>query len=117
MNIQEIANQLINLLRQGKFEEAQKTLFTKDVVSTEPSSSNIPEVKGLEAILHKGEQFRNSVETWHSIQVSDALITDHYFAIRLKVGLTFKGQQPSAMDEIIVYQVADGKIKNEQFFY
>ncbi|NKI32259.1 SnoaL-like domain-containing protein [Croceivirga thetidis] len=117
MSIQEIADQLVDLLRKGKFEEAQKTLFSEDAVSKEPLSSNIPKVHGLEAILKKGEQFRNSVEAWHGITVSDALVTDKFIAIRLKVELTFKEQEPSTMDELILYKVKKGKVQHEQFFY
>ncbi len=117
MNTQEIAIKLVELLRYGKFEEAQKELFNDQAVSTEPVSANIPEVKGLDAILQKGEQFRNSVEAWHGITVSDPIISKNYFAVKLKVDLTFKGQEPSSMDEIIVYHVEDGKITKEQFFY
>ena len=114
---EEIAVALVALLRTGNFEEAVKTFFDKDAISTEPESSNIPEVKGLDAILEKGEQFRNSVEAWHGIMVSGPIISENFFAIQLKVDLTFKGQEHSSRDEIIVYQVAEGKIKKEQFFY
>ena len=117
MNIQEISNEVVGLLRNGKFDQAQTAYFAQDAVSQEPTSANIPEVKGLEAILHKGEQFRNSVEVWHGITVSDPVVSGHHFALQLKVDLTFKGQEPSTMDELIVYQVVDGKIVKEQFFY
>ena len=117
MNTQEIADKLVGLLRYGKFEEAQKEFFDQDAVSTEPPSSNLPEVRGLDSILQKGAQFRNSVEAWHDIKVSAPIVAKNYFALQLNVELTFKGQEKSEMDELIVYHVADGKIKHEQFFY
>lgn len=117
MNTQEIAEKLVELLKYGKFEEAQKELFSKNVVSIEPEKSNIPEIKGLDAILAKGEQFRSSVEQWHGINISEPMISGNYIALSLKVDLTFKGQEKSSMDEIIIYQVEEGKIIHEQFFY
>ncbi len=117
MNTQEIAYRLVELLKHGKFEEAQKELFDNEAISTEPASSKIPEVKGLNAILQKGEQFRNSVEAWHGITVSDPVISKNHFALGLKVDLTFKGQEKSEIDEIIIYAVKEVKITHEQFFY
>lgn len=117
MNTQETANRLVELLRQGQFETAQKELFAEDTVSIEPESANLPETAGLAAILQKGEQFRNSVEQWYGITVSEPLVSDHHIALGLQVDLAFKGQEKSRMDEIIVYQVEEGKIKHEQFFY
>lgn len=117
MNTTEVANRLVELLKTGQFEQAQKELFSDKVVSVEPESANIPEMSGLESILAKGEQFRDSVQDWHGITVSDPVITYNHFAIALKVELTFKGQEKSIMDEIILYKVEDGKIVSEQFFY
>ncbi|MEL6971162.1 MAG: nuclear transport factor 2 family protein [Bacteroidota bacterium] len=117
MSTNKIANRLVNLLRQGQFETAQKELFQQDAISTEPESANLPETKGLDAILQKGAQFRESVENWYGITVSEPVVSAQHFAVALTVDLAFKGQAQSRMDEIIVYQVEDGKIKHEQFFY
>lgn len=117
MNTQEIADELVSLLKYGKFEQAQKELFAQEIVSIEPEKANIPDMKGLDAILQKGEQFRNSVEAWHGITISEPLISGNVIALSLRVDLTFKGQEKSSMDEIVVYQVEAGKIIHEQFFY
>jgi len=117
MNAQEIANRLTELLGTGRFEDAQKELFHKDITSVEPEPSNIPVVNGLDNILEKGQQFRNSVEAWHGIELSNPIVSGNNIALGLKVELTFKGQEKSKMDEIILYKVEDGKIIHEQFFY
>jgi len=117
MNTPEIASRLVELLRQGQFETAQKELFDQNAISIEPASSTLPEIKGLDAILQKGAQFRDSVENWYGITVSDPVVSDKHFALALQVDLAFKGQEKSRMDEIIIYQVEDGKIKHEAFFY
>jgi len=117
MNTEQIANQLVALLKQGNFEGAQKEFFHVDIVSIEPEKANLPQTTGLENILNKGAQFRESVEAWHGFTVSEPAISMNHFSIGLKVDLTFKGQEPSSMDEIIVYEVADDKIIKEVFYY
>lgn len=117
MNTQEISNKLIELVQKGQFEDAQKELFHQDILSIEPKSSQIPDTKGLDNILEKGRKFRESVEEFHDLFVSQAIISNDFFVIRLKVELTFKGQGRTVMDELIIYKVEDGKIVLEQFFY
>ncbi len=108
---------MANFLKQGDFEGAQKALFHTDIVSIEPAKANLPQTNGLEAILNKGAQFRAGVEAWHGIAVGEPVVSKDYFSIALKVDLTFKGQEPSSMDEIIVYEVEDGKVVKEIFYY
>ena len=118
MNTQEIAIRLVDLLRQGKFEEAQKNLFASNAVSIEPEASNIPTFEGLENILKKGEEFRNSVEAWHGMSVSEPIVTFNHIALAFQVELTYKGQtERTSMEEIILYRVEEGKIIHEQFYY
>ena len=117
MNTEQISNQLVDFLKQGNFEGAQKALFHSDIVSIEPEKANLPQTVGLEAVLSKGAQLREGVEAWHGITVSGPIVSKDYFAISLKVDLTFKGQAPSSMDEIIAYEVQDGKITKEVFYY
>lgn len=118
MTIKKIAEQLVNYLEQGQFEKALRDLFAEEAVSIEPEKSNIPVFQGLQAILKKGEDFRNSVEVWHGLSVSAPLITKEYFAISFTVELTYKGQkEPTTLEELIIYQVKNGKIIQEQFIY
>ncbi|NQZ75193.1 MAG: nuclear transport factor 2 family protein [Ekhidna sp.] len=118
MTTQEIADQLVNHLQNAQFEEAQKNLFDQNIVSIEPSASQIPTFEGLDNILKKGEEFRNSVEAWHGLSVSSPIVASNYFAIAFTVELTYKGQsEKTTMQEIIMYQIKDGKIIHEQFYY
>jgi hypothetical protein len=118
MTTKQIADRLVALLRYGQFETAQKELFSAGAVSIEPTHSGQPSVKGLTAIVEKGVQFRNAVEQFHGLTVTEAVCSYNHIALGLKVELTFKGQsEQTIMDEIIVYQVEDGKIVHEQFFY
>jgi hypothetical protein len=117
MSTQEIANRLVELVKQGQFENAQRELFATDAISSEPASSGQPIVTGLDAIISKGQNFRSSVETFHSLNVSEALVSFNHIALRLTIEVTFKGQERSTMDELIVYQVKEEMIVTEHFFY
>lgn len=117
MNTNQIGTRLKELLQTGQFETAQRELFSDDALSLEPDASNLPPTKGLQAILEKGQNFRNSVAQFHSLTVAEPVISFNHIALALKVELTFKGQDKTVMDEIIVYQIEDGKIVQEQFFY
>jgi hypothetical protein len=117
MTTKEIAQNLTLLLKAGQFEQAQRQFFAQDVVSVEPTHSGQSPIKGLENVLIKGAQFRASVEQFHSLVVSEPLISNNHFALTINLEATFKQAGKVSMEEIIVYQVKDGKIIYEQFFY
>lgn len=118
MTTQEIANRLVELCRQGQFEQAVKELYSEDVVSIEPEgSSPTPRVEGLEGLIKKGEQFKSMVEETHGGEVSDPVVSSDFFSLMMSMDATFKGMGRIVQDEICVYQVKDGKIISEQFFF
>jgi hypothetical protein len=118
MTVNEIASRLADLCRQGKYETAQKELYSKDAISIEPEHSpGLQTVKGLDAIIEKGHQFQAMVEEVHSSTVSDPIIAGDTFAVAAVLDLTLKGMGRVPMEELAVYEVKDGKIIKEQFFY
>ncbi|GLQ48382.1 ketosteroid isomerase [Dyella lipolytica] len=120
MNTEAIAKRLVQLCREGKYEEAQTELYAKDAVSIEPEGlppGALGNVKGLEAIYEKGRQFQAAVEAVHGGSVSDPVIAGNWFSISMQLDITMKGRGRMDMQEICVYQVKDGKIVREQFFY
>ena len=118
MTIQEIAHRLTSLCREGKYEQAQKELYSADAESVEPPhSKGFQTVKGLDAIVEKGHQFTNMVEAIHSNTVGDPIIAGENFAITNILDLTMKGMGRMNMEELAVYTVRDGKVAKEQFFY
>jgi hypothetical protein len=117
MNTKEIADKLVAYCRQGKFEEAQRELFSKDAVSVEPEDTPMApkETKGLPAIIEKGRRFASALETVHSMKVSDPLLAGNSFACTMSLDATMKGQGRTTISELCIYVVADGKIVSEQF--
>ena len=118
MTIKQVADKLVSYCREGKFDTAQKELYTTDAVSIEPPGSpGFQTVSGLDKIIEKGHQFQGMIEAVHGISVSDPIIAGNYFSIAILFEVTLKGMGRVNMDEIAVYNVKDGKVVTEQFFY
>ncbi|NME70652.1 nuclear transport factor 2 family protein [Flammeovirga aprica] len=117
MTIKEIASRLVELCRIGEFEKAQQELFAEDCVSIEPDGAPVKEVKGLQGLAEKGKQFMEMMEP-HGFSVSDPVIADDFFSCSLMMDATFKptGQRTKST-EIAVYEVKNGKIVKEEFFF
>ncbi|MGD0298826.1 MAG: nuclear transport factor 2 family protein [Bryobacteraceae bacterium] len=119
MTTQEVADTLVKLCSQGKFEDAMKALYGEDIVSMEagapPGQSR--ESKGLAAVKAKGEWWVSNHEV-HSSTVEGPLVAGPYFSVIFKLDVTFKPQSRRfQMEEVAVYKVVDGKIVYEEFFY
>jgi hypothetical protein len=119
MTTQQVANSVVTLCSQGKFQEAMETLYSPDIVSMEagapPGQSR--EAKGIAAVAAKGQWWAENHDV-HSIAVEGPLVAGSHFSVVYKLDVTFKPQAKRfTMEEVAVYKVADGKIVYEEFFY
>lgn len=117
MNTQEVANRLVEMCRQGQNMEALAELYADNCVSREMPGMPNDVVEGLPAITKKSEQWLANVEEFHSTEIGDPVVVGNHFTCTMKFDCTFKDRGRIQMEEVCVYQVADGKINNEQFFY
>ncbi|WP_425390536.1 SnoaL-like domain-containing protein [Ekhidna sp.] len=118
MTTQEVANELVKLCREGKWDECISKLYSADIVSIEPEGGAWGKVQGLEAIAKKGKEWNEMVAEFHSGEISDPIVAENFFSITMKSKVTMKGMDhPINMDEICVYEVNNGKVVKEQFFY
>lgn len=117
MTTKEIADRLVTLCRDAKWETAQKELYADDAVSIEPYATPAfaKETRGLAAIIEKGHAFTAMVEQMHALTVSDPVVAASSFACTMRMDITMKGQGRMDMSELCVYDVKDGKIVSEQF--
>ena len=114
----EVAARFNELAKEGNFDKAQDELFADNAVSIEPSNSpGLKSVEGLEGIKQKGKTFNESVEEMHGGYSSDPVVAGNHFSVAMGMDVTMKGMGRIKMDEIAVYEVKDGKIVKEQFFY
>lgn len=118
MTTQQVADRFMELAQSNNWEQIQAELFSDDAESIEPpQSQGLQTVKGKAAIKHKGEQFEQMVEQMHSGYTGDPIIAGNHFSVAMGMDVTMKGMGRQKMDEIAVYQVKDGQIVKEQFFY
>ncbi len=117
IEINEIANRLVELLRQKKFLDAQKQLFAMDAINLEPEMYKQRSVSGLEAMIIKEKRFLSNIKKWNHFTISEPLISANHFTIHMVTDVTLKNEEQVYIDEIIVYEVENGKIIKEQFFY
>ena len=113
MTTQQIADKLVAYCRQDKNLDCIKELYAEDATSTESGTVK----QGRENILQKNINWFNSVEVLHSTIISQPIVTGDFFAITMDIDATYKQHGRFVMREIGVYEVKDGKIISDQFFY
>jgi hypothetical protein len=87
MTTHEVADKLVKLCSEGKFQEAVETLYASDIVSMEagapPGGSR--EAKGLAAVAAKGEWWIANHEV-HSATVAGPLVAGPHFTGGFQAG-------------------------------
>ena len=117
MTTQQVATQLVALCRQGEILKAMDELYADDIVSNEPAHSLTKTAKGKKAVLEKGKQFASAIEVRHGGSFSEPIVGGRYFSVAMMLDATIKGQGRMKLEEVCVYEVKDGKIDWEQFFF
>ncbi len=118
MNTQQVANRLVELCRKGENMQALEELYANRCTSQEmPGIPGEELVSGKEAITKKSQEWYASVEEFHGGGVSDPQVAGDHFSCVMDMDITFKGRGRIQMEEICLYQVKDGEIVSEQFFY
>jgi ketosteroid isomerase-like protein len=118
MTTQEVANRFQELATQGNWAQIQEELYADNAVSIEPpDSQGLKSVEGKDAIKKKGEEFQQMTEEVHSGYSTDPVVAGRFFSVAMGMDCTMKGMGRMKMDEIAVYEVKDGQIVKEHFFF
>ena len=121
MTTQETAVRYRELASERKFIEIQDGLYDENVVCQEPEKAAAIGMAvftyGREAVKAKGIARRATIETTHSYTCSEPIVAGEFFSVVLRQDVTFKGKPRVMLEEIGVFQVRDGKVVKEQFFY
>lgn len=117
MSTQKVANRLVELMRQGDGMTAINELYADNIISKEMPGFPEEITKGKEAVTQKSIKWFNNVQEFHKGEISDPQIAGNHFSCTMNFDITFKDSGRQQMEEICVYEVNDGKIVNEQFFY
>ena len=118
MTTQDVANRMSELFKEYKWGQVQDELFSEDCESIEPAHApGLKTVRGIAAINQKGEDFNAMIEEMHSGWVSDLIVGGNYITCARGMDVTMKGMGRINMNEVCVYEVKDGKVVKEQFFF
>jgi len=121
MTTQQVASRYYQLAKQQKWAEILEELYGQDIVNKEPEHAiamGIPTItKGMEAVRAKGEARRKLIEEIHGQECSEPVIGGKFFSVAMSRDVTFKGRPRVNLEEIAVFEVHEGKIITEQFFY
>lgn len=120
MSTKEIADRFYELAQGSNWKQIQDEMYSDSVESIEPAHAvgqGLENAKGREGLLKKMETFQAMVEEFHGGYTGKPIVAGHYFAVPMGMDVTMKGAGRVNMEEIAVYQVRDGKIVKEQFFY
>lgn len=115
---QEVADRFHELAQQEKWFEIQDEFFSEDVKSIDPPGSPYFEyAEGKAAVRKKGEDFVRRIEAGHKVYTSAPLVTGNHFAVAREIDITVQPHGRIQINQIMLYEVLEGQIVSEQFFY
>lgn len=118
LTTQQVADRFHELAQQEKWFEIQDEFFSDDIKSIDPSNSPyMGYAEGREAVRKKGEEFVSRIEAVHSLSTGVPIVAAHYFAVTRDKDLTVKPHGRIRIHQVMLYEVKNGKIVSEQFFY
>jgi ketosteroid isomerase-like protein len=119
MTTQEVAARFIELFKQeGKEFDIQDELFAENVKSIDPPNSPyLGYAEGKAAVRRKGEDIKKRIEAVHRTYTTEAVVGGNHFAVGREVDITLQGFGRIQINQIMLYEVKDGQIISEQFFY
>ncbi len=115
---QEVAARFDEFAQQEKWFEIQDELFADNVRSVEPPNSPyFKYAEGKIPVRKKGEDWVKNVEEVHKLYTTHPVVGGNHFAVGRGVDITVKGFGRVKIDQVMLYEVKDGQIVLEQFFY
>jgi hypothetical protein len=118
MTTKEVANRFYELAQQGNWDKIQEELFSKEAASIEPAhTQGLQSVTGIDNIKQKGVEWNAMIDEMHGGYCNAPQVAGNYFTCTMGADVTMKGQGRINMEEVALYEVQNGKIVKEQFFY
>jgi hypothetical protein len=118
MTIQEVAARFNELAQQGKWFEIQDELFAENVRSIDPENSlYFGYAEGKASVRKKGMEWVAKVKEGHDAIVTSPVVAANHFAVGYSFDITTEDFGRIQINEIMLYEVKNGKIVLEQFFY
>ena len=113
-----VAARFHQLAQQEKWFEIQEELFGDDVKSIEPAGSTfLPNAEGKAAVRKKGEEFVKTIESLHYARTTPPVVAGNHFVVGREKEMEVQGRGTIRIHQLMLYEVKEGKIVLEQFFY
>jgi hypothetical protein len=116
MNTKEVAQKWAQMCREGKNLDCITELYAENVVSKEMPGMG-DDIVGKQNVWNKSKQWLESVEDFHASEIGEPIVAGNFFTAKMGFDCTFKERGRQKMEEVCVYEVKDGKIASEQYFY
>lgn len=118
LTAEEVAARFNELAQQEKWFEIQDEFFADNVKSIDPPGSPyMGYAEGKAAVRKKGEDFVKHITAFHGASTTEPVVAGNHFAVGREMDITHEAHGRIQMKEIMLYEVKDGKIISEQFFY
>lgn len=118
LTTQEVAARFNELAQQEKWFEIQDELFANNVRSVDPENSPyFGYAEGKASVRKKGMDFVTKIKEGHGASTTQPAIAGNHFAVGRSVDITTEDFGRIKIEEIMLYEVKDGQIILEQFFY
>ena len=118
LTTQQVVARFNELAQQEKWFDIQDELFADNVISIDPPNSPyFKYAEGKSAVRKKGEDFVTRVTEAHKRYTTRPIVSGNHFAVGREVDITVLGHGRIQINEIMLYEVKDGQIISEQFFY
>jgi hypothetical protein len=118
MTTREVAARFNELAREEKWFEIQDEFFADNARSIEPPGSPYFDyAEGKAAIHKKGKDFVSRITAVHRLFTSEPIVAGNHFAVGRETDITVEGHGRIQINQIMLYEVKNGQIILEQFFY
>ena len=118
MTTAQVAARFDELAQQEKWFEIQDEFFADNVRSIDPPHSPyFGYAEGKGPVRQKGMDFVSKITALHGAHTTHPVIGGNYFSVGRNVDITVEGFGRIQIDQIMLYEVKDGQIVLEQFFY
>lgn len=118
LTTQEVVSRFNELAKQEKWFEIQDELFSDNVKSIDPvNSPYFGYAEGKAAVRQKGETFVSGITALHGAYTGAPTVGGNHFAVGREVDITHQEFGRIQINQVMLYEVKDGQIISEQFFY
>lgn len=121
-NAKEVGQRLVDMCKANQWREAIVELYADDVESAEahdsPTGDRPRVIRGKDAVLAKTDWWYSETIT-HGVDIRGPFPHgDDGFAVIFNMDITMKSfGQRVQMEEVAVYEVKNGKVARERFYY